>query len=213
MEQTKPPKGTDAAAIVKQLQQNLQSSQISRPSAPAPEASRAAITLKMCTAPSFVPKTFHAKTFSPKTQAICKSLLCFLVDSKGNTIKIRAILDSASELNLLKRDVSDVLGLQGNSVVLHMITTGGDQKIIKGQKEVEFRLRSLNGQFQSELMHACTTPEISDNVLPCSVNPRKFSHLKNLVFTEPLPQTAYVGKKYPFSQIFSALTYLLIIFQ
>ena len=155
----------------------------------------------MCKAEEFVPKVFHTQAFTPKAQAICKSLLCYLVSSGGETMKIRIILDSASELNLLKRNVADTLGLVGKPVILNMITTGGDAKVVRDQKEVSFHLRSLNGKFQSELMQACTSPEISDRIKPSSVNPRLYEHLKHLTFTEPLPQDQFVGKPHPFNQI------------
>ena len=149
--------------------------------------------MSMVKAQEFVPKIFKTKSYQPRQNAICKTLLCFLISGKTK-MKIRIIMDSAGELNVIKKNVADAIGLNGDSCLLHMITTGGDVKLVKNQREVSFQLKSLNGNYISKQMFACTAPSICDPVPPMRIDPKNYNHLKNIEFTEPLPQCDHIGK-------------------
>lgn len=94
------------------------------------------------------------------------------------------MLDSAATLCLIRRSLADELGLNGPFQSLAMSKTGGETTEYKRMKIVSFQLESLDGTFCSDLIHACTMPQVTNYFEPINVIPSDFPHLSNLTFTE-----------------------------
>lgn len=55
--------------------------------------------------------------FKPSCTAICKSLLAFLIPPSGDKRIVRVILDSWSEVPLVRKGVAEDLGLSGKAQI------------------------------------------------------------------------------------------------
>ena len=159
-----------------------------------PPNSTTKITKEMLTATPFIPKVYKTQNYVPEHAAICKNLLAYIVGPDGHHMKIRIILDGASEITILRKSIADYIGLTGTPCVLRMVVSGGDQKTVFGQREVKFSLKSIDGKYHSPLISGCTAPKISEPLHPLNISPWKYEHLKKLTYTECLPQNK-LGKK------------------
>ncbi|XP_059096827.1 uncharacterized protein LOC131891316 [Tigriopus californicus] len=126
-------------------------------------------------------------TFKPKTMAICKSVMTFLITPSGERLLVRVILDSWSEIPLIRRSVANFAGLDGSPTSLTMMTSGKQITQFDHQREVSFSLENLDGSYRTPSITACTVPEITVPIRKINFNPCSYDHLKGIQFTEPFP--------------------------
>lgn len=123
-------------------------------------------------------------TYAPSHRAICKSLDAFLVGPNKEQVKVRVLLDSQSQVNLVRKSIANRLGLNGPRCTLAMTVSGGSTVRIKGQRIVKFQLKSLSGSFISPMVEGCTTNQVAANQLPLEFDQNEYSHLKGIKFAE-----------------------------
>ncbi len=129
-------------------------------------------------------------TYHPTHQAICKSVQAYIVAPDGCRQTVRVILDSWSEVTLIRRDTADTLGLNGTECTLQLVTSGNKTQQFRHQKKVRFELESLNGNYRSQMITASTAPEIAGPIRRITFNPKIYQHLKDITFTESYPKSA-----------------------
>ena len=109
----------------------------------------------------------------------------------GQKRKCRIIIDDCSQISLISKKVSDILGLHGENVSLSMSVTAGRIEQVKNQKKVVFKLESILDGNVTDYITACTVPQICQPMERIKVNPLEYEHLKNIYldgqFTETLP--------------------------
>ena len=128
----------------------------------------------------------HA-TYSPEYQALCQTVMAYLVTPNHADILVRVLFDNASDLVLIRKKVAEDIGLIGKEVTLKLIVSGNQLSIFKHQRSVNFKLKSFDGTFVSEDISACTIPSISKKLRKIDVDPSEFQHLQDLPWSEQLP--------------------------
>ena len=111
-----------------------------------------------------------------------------MVDENDNRFKVRVMLDSGADLNLLKRSVADMAGLEGRHTKLFLNLGGGMQSKPCNERIVNFRLASVDGKFLSEEIEATTAKTIAHHLRDVPVDISKYPHLREVQFTEEFPR-------------------------
>ncbi len=119
---------------------------------------------------------------------ICRSVVCYVVGPDNRKTKVRAIYDTGSELNLIRKSVADAIGLSGTKTTVKMEVVGSNQEF-KNQYSADLQLRHIDGSYQTPPIKFTTVPFITKSPLRIPTDPKKYSHLKDLNFTEELPLT------------------------
>ena len=133
-------------------------------------------------------------TYSPLT------LMCYIVNpNKPEKVKkIRLAFDNCSTITVLKRSLAEELDLQGPSVDLTFVGTGGGTNSFSDNKDVRFQLRDIFGTLETDEIQAVTLPRVSaGSNQKININPLEFDYLSDIKdFTETLPQTERNFKKF-----------------
>ena len=107
-----------------------------------------------------------------------------------STRTVRVLLDTGSGLSLVRRRSANLLQLAGGSkCTLDLNVAGGGRSGATFEREVVFKLRSLDGCYETEPMLGVTCKNPADPLPPVKVDPSKVPWLRNLKFTEDLPQS------------------------
>jgi hypothetical protein len=106
----------------------------------------------------------------------------------GEKYKVRIFLDSGSEILLETRRLAGTMGLESERVELAMNVAGGGESDTTFEKPVDLQLESLDGKYCSPKITATTVKTITKDLREVPVDPTKFEHLKNISFTENLPE-------------------------
>ena len=106
----------------------------------------------------------------------------------GEKFLARIFLDSGSELTLVRKDFSELMGLQGPTTPLLMSVAGGSALPQSLEKKVKFQLQSIDGSYISPKMEGITSPKIVRDLRPVGIDVADFEHLKGIEFTEPFPR-------------------------
>lgn len=123
-----------------------------------------------------------------QVSAILRTIKAWAIAEDGSRQMVRIFFDSGSELNLMKRDIADKLGLDGQRTSLSMTLTGGEETQSKNEKIVNFRLGSLDGSYISPLIEATTIKKVTSDLRAVPVNPGNYPHLKDILLTETYPR-------------------------
>ena len=117
--------------------------------------------------------------------------ICWLQQEDRET-RIRVLLDSASNLSLLRKTVAEEIGLLGPPCKLTIDTAGGTRRVYNKEKSAVVRLRSLDGRYISPSFEVVTSATPAADLPPYKLDVNKYPHLKNRNFTEdlnsPLPR-------------------------
>ena len=113
--------------------------------------------------------------------AFCKRL-----DDKSNAKKrVRILLDGASNRSLCKRSLANLLEANGEPTDLTMQLAGGNVSKTTRESKVWLCLESLDGDYKIPIQ--VTTTKKVGMMPPINFNPKDFSHLSGLKFTEKFP--------------------------
>ena len=102
---------------------------------------------------------------------------------------VRVFLDSGSEITLIRRELSNQMGLQGPTTPLQISVAGGASLPQTMEKRVKFQLQALDGGYTSARMEGVTTKQITKDLRRIEVDPANFEHLKGIDFTETYPRS------------------------
>ena len=97
-------------------------------------------------------------------------------------------MDTGCSFSLLKRSFARVLGLTGPPHFLRLAVAGG-HIYESHEREVMFRLMSLDGSYTTHPIPAITAKTISEPLPPVKLEPRHFPEIADLNFTYEYPQT------------------------
>ncbi len=121
-------------------------------------------------------------------KVLCKMLRCYVENpATGEDVEIRILIDGGSEVNAIRTDVADMINLKGSKVDVRFEVLGGTQQVFNNQRKVNFRLRSLLDNTKTPVMDAVTVPTITAPINKIDVDPKQYTHLRNLQFTEIYP--------------------------
>jgi hypothetical protein len=120
--------------------------------------------------------------------AILQSCIAWAVSPSGEKHRARIFIDLGSEISLITRQMAAIMGLQGRPTTLQMNVAGGGETSPTKEKEVTFRLESLDGKYTTPLIEATTTSTISKGLRAIPIKISDFAHLRNLTFTETFPR-------------------------
>jgi len=123
-------------------------------------------------------------------QPILQSCQAWAIAPSGEKILATCFLDSGSELTIIRRDLSEMLGLQGPTTKLQLNVAGGSALPITTEKEVRFQLQSLDGTYISPKMTAVTSKQITRDLRPIDISTDRYAHLKNIMFTDSYPSAS-----------------------
>ena len=116
---------------------------------------------------------------------------CYLLNPSSMTmVKVHVLLDSGSNVSLVGKDSAKKAGLKGTPHQLHM-NVAGNQTVVSEQQEIVFQLVSLDKLYVSPQLVGITIDKIGNDFKPINIDPKRFSHLKNLKFTEHYPSKGY----------------------
>lgn len=119
---------------------------------------------------------------------ILQSCMCWVLGPTENRQMARIFFDSGSELTMIRRDLSQKLGLDGPSFNLHLRGVGGLQLPTTQEKRVQFRLASLQGDFISNPIEGVTRQKLVDRLREFDLDLSKLPHLKDLFLPEEIPR-------------------------
>jgi hypothetical protein len=155
---------------------------------------------------------FNSSTFTPDFSYSQLTLLCFIVNPTTDKKKlIRCTFDSCSNITILKKSVAEDLQLDdGEDYDLTFSGSGGVKGIFKNNKKVRFYLHDMSNEYRTTEIEGITLPTVSANADRVSIDPKQFSHLKDITdFTEELPQTAKQFKKHGEVDLLLGLPYFM----
>lgn len=122
--------------------------------------------------------------------AILHSAMAWIIAPDGGRNKVRVFLDSGSEICLIRRDVAENVGLDGQSATLKMSIAGGGETAETKEKRVSFQLESLDGTYRTPMIQATTSRSVTNDLRPVPIDLKEFPHLQGVKFTEPFPRPA-----------------------
>ena len=127
-------------------------------------------------------------SLAAKNEKILPTVLCKIV-ANGCEVKVRALLDTGSTINLLSRHVGNVLGLVGKTKTLVMSVAGGGGKESKEiEAEVEIKPVDENDPFSMKIL-CHTLKKVLEPLKPVRLDPERHDELKGIPFVETFPQT------------------------
>ena len=130
-----------------------------------------------------------SEPFAPKYRTILMTLVCYLVNPLNNAKqKVRVFFDPGSEIQLVKQNTAEYLGLQGPKTTLIVGVSGGRTERKVNQKAVTYCLEKLDGSFRTHPLLGATIPIIAHDLKSIMVDPKQHNHLKNIkTWTEKYP--------------------------
>ena len=120
---------------------------------------------------------------------ILQSCQAWALSPSGEKFLVRVFLDSGSEITLIRRELSNQMGLQGPTTPLQISVAGGASLPQTMEKRVKFQLQALDGGYTSARMEGVTTKQITKDLRRIEVDPANFEHLKGIDFTETYPRS------------------------
>ena len=122
---------------------------------------------------------------------ILETLMCVILiksgmDENGPTWvrrRVRVLLDTGATVNLIRREF--VQGIKAEEVPFH-ITVAGESTSVSAEKRIEFKLKSLDGSYESPEFEAKSYNRIT-TVEEVDFDHKKFPHLREIPFTEKHP--------------------------
>ena len=132
-------------------------------------------------------------TYSPLT------LMCYILNpNKPEKMKkIRIAFDNCSTITVVKRSLAEELDLQGPSVDLTFVGTGGGKNSFSDNKDVRLKLRDVFGLLETDEIQAVTLPKVSAGSQKINIDPTEFDYLSDIKdFTEIFPQSERNFKKH-----------------
>ena len=133
---------------------------------------------------------FSCTTYSPEFRCHPLTLLCYAINPEtGTKIKCRLVYDNCSNLTVIKRSLSQALGLRGQVCDVPFAGTGGSVQRYNNERDVRFVLASLSGDFVTEEIQAVTMPTVTHGLERIMIDPSQYDHLREVTgeLTEPLP--------------------------
>ena len=128
-------------------------------------------------------------TYMPKHLGLPRTLMCQIV-TPTKTLKVRALIDPGSQITVIQKNLATKLGLRGPTRTLKIGTSGAQTIIFPKMMVVNFQLASLNEEFITDYdVEAITMPKVTCDIGKITIDPKEFSHLKDIKFTEKLPMT------------------------
>ena len=125
--------------------------------------------------------------YKPKNLGLPLTLICKIV-TPTRTLPVRALIDPGSQITMVQKSIATELGLRGPKTTLRAGTSGANTIIIKNMRAVNFQLASLDETFVTDYnIEAVTMPKVTCDIGKISIDPKEFSHLKDIKFTEILP--------------------------
>ena len=125
--------------------------------------------------------------YKPKNLGLPLTLICKIV-TPTRTLPVRALIDPGSQITMVQKSIATELGLRGPKTTLRAGTSGANTIIIKNMRAVNFQLASLDDTFVTDYnIEAVTMPKVTCDIGKISIDPKEFSHLKDIKFTEILP--------------------------
>ena len=117
------------------------------------------------------------------------TLVCFVCNPFNNAkVLARIFIDHGSEIQLIKSETSQKLGLVGTKVTLVVGVSGGRIERKPNQNAVTYCLESLNGKFRTSPILGATIPTVANRLRSIDVDPKKHEHLKDIsTWTETYP--------------------------
>ena len=105
-------------------------------------------------------------------------------------------MDPGSQFTALLRSTAKNLSLIGPKRTLILGTSGAQQLTLPNQTAVEFQLSSLDDSYVTNFnVEAITMPEVTYDISPINIDPKRYEHLKDVQFTEKLPMTPKTPKR------------------
>jgi len=119
---------------------------------------------------------------------ILQSCVAWALGPGGTQALARIFFDSGSELTMIRRDLAEKLGLDGPCYSLHLRGVGGVQLPSTQEKRVQFRLKSLTGDYESHPIEGVTRQKLVDRLREVKLDLSRFPHLQGLNLAEELPR-------------------------
>ena len=117
----------------------------------------------------------------------CVMLIKSGIDENGHTWvrrKVRVMLDTGASVNLIRRDIAH--GIVAEEVPFQMTVAGEHTLAPTLEKKIEFKLRSLDGNYTSPTFEGKTAEDVT-SVKEVDFDHKKFPHLAKVPFTEKHP--------------------------
>ena len=107
--------------------------------------------------------SYLSSIFTPKYNYCPLSLICLIKKHKNSkqSVKLRLILDSCSNVTLLKRQVCEDLKLDQKGCQLNFGSTGGKTSNYPHEMETNFVLQSLDGKYTTKVIQAVTLDKVA----------------------------------------------------
>jgi hypothetical protein len=119
---------------------------------------------------------------------ILQSCQAWLLGPSGETLLVRVFLDPGCEKSLIRRDIAQMMGLDGPTERLNLVGIGGRALPPTNEKIVKFRLRSREGTYTTQNLSATTKEIITNDLRTVNVDPKEHPHLKDLPFADDYPR-------------------------
>ncbi len=126
-----------------------------------------------------------ARKSKTKFSPILRTAVAYLLNDFGDQIPVRMLLDSCSTTNLIQRHVADQLALKGGSVCLQLSVAGGSQTKTTKERNVQFKLKSLDGKFLTGPILATTIKQVVQPLQQTTFNQEDYVQTRNVKLIDP----------------------------
>uniref|UniRef100_A0A5S6QVC6 Peptidase aspartic putative domain-containing protein n=1 Tax=Trichuris muris TaxID=70415 RepID=A0A5S6QVC6_TRIMR len=151
---------------------------------------------RCCQSQLFTSKVCQERT----SECLLPIVPLMLITPDGRRYRIRALLDSGSEVSMIHMDVANALGLCRPKESCPF-TTFHDQHPSLNIRRVSFRIVSIDGRFSQDIEDAYTVPKLQLPIQATDLNTviRRFSFLHSVVVDTGDPQyvTLLIEMEYP----------------
>jgi len=120
---------------------------------------------------------------------ILQSCMAWVLSPSGEKALARIFFDSGSEITLIRRELTQKLGLDGPCHKLRLTGVGGISLQTTSEKRVKFRLESLAGDYTSHPIEAVTKEKLTEKLREIKVDLTKFPHLHDIHLADELPRS------------------------
>lgn len=124
------------------------------------------------------------RLIKPPVRPLLRTALAYILHG-DNKRRIRLLLDSASTVNLIQRHIADDMALEGEPVHLRLQVAGGEKTKFTKERDVQFRLQSLDGTFKSEILTATTIKEVIKPLNIEAFNAEDFNQTRACQINDP----------------------------
>ena len=102
---------------------------------------------------------------------------------------MRILLDSGSQLLLVRRRTAQKVSLSGELLTLQIALAAGEKSNTTSEQKVFIKLRSLSGDYETPILSAITTKTCIAPLPKVTLDPKKYECFRGLTLTEEYPQT------------------------